>query len=189
LNNSFSNYDASFTIRQFEGASCENPAAPIQDGEMLRLNFVRANPLRQIGVPIKLEKTFGKKRNKLYLGLGVAPIFVISTPQSSGKYRQTNQILPHDYSRVRCHIAHQVLRQIVIFQRDVTFTNQNIMDVRLDLATELGLLSEGPRNTFKLALFFNESLTGFTQVEEIKYEAQTIGLKFALRKSFYKKSS
>lgn len=187
LNNSFSNYDVTFTLQQFGGASCDNPAAPLQDGETLRFNLVRVNPLQQISLPIKLEKTLGKNRNKLYLGLGVVPICVISNPQSAGKYRQTNQVLPHDYSRSRCYIGNNVLRQIVVFRSDLIFKNQNIEDFRVDLTTEFGLLNEGAKNTFKLILFYNESLAGFTQVDEIKYHAQTVGIKFALRKSFHRK--
>lgn len=113
------------------------------------------------------------------------PTFTISSPQSSGKYRQTNQVEIHDPSLSRCYIANNVLRQIVIFQRVITFKNQNIKDVRFDLTTELGLLHEGPNNSFKCTFFFNESFTGFTEVNGMQYQAQTVGLKFALRKSRY----
>lgn len=53
LNNSFSNYDVAFTITQFEGTSCSNPAASLKDGEILQLSFVRIQPLQQIGIPLK----------------------------------------------------------------------------------------------------------------------------------------
>jgi len=52
--------------------------------------------------------------------------------------------------------------------------------------SEFGLLHEGIKNTFKLTLFYNESLTGFTRVDGITYQARTIGVKLGLRKNIFK---
>ncbi len=185
LENPISNYDVEFSLK-FDGTNCENPDLPPVDGEMIKLRFQRANILQQIGIPIKMEKAIGKKKLKLYLGIGAKPIFFVRESKISRKYRNSGSIIVRDHRR-RCYSGNSVLEQITVTEQNIILKNQNILNTRLDLTSEFGLLHEGIKNTFKMTLVYNQSITGYTQVDVIKYDARTVGLKLGLRKNIFKK--
>lgn len=184
LENPISNYDVEFNLK-FDGTNCDNPALPPIDGEIIKLRFQRANILQQIGIPIKMEKAIGKKQLKLYIGIGGKPIFFVRETKITRKYRNSGAIIVRDHRR-RCYTGNTVLEQIAVTEQNIFLKNQNILNTRLDLMSEFGILHEGIKNTIKITLVYNQSITGFTQVNGIKYNARTIGLKFGLRKNIFR---
>jgi len=186
LTNSFSTYNIEFTLK-FDGTDCFDFNRPDLDGVILNLDYNSVNRLQQIGIPFKIEKKIGRKPLKFYLGIGVVPTFVISNPQLLIKYKNS-QIFLNDYQH-RCHVRNIGLQQLMVTQQNPIFQKQNIINTRLDFRSEFGLLHEGPKNTFKIALFFGESLTGFTEVDGVQYQARMTRIKFSLSKNIYKSKS
>ena len=179
FDNSFSNYDIAFTL-QFDGTGCDNPSPPPLDGETIKLSFERAQRLNQIDIPLKIEKAIGKKRIKFYLGIGAAPIFNLGDARVLKRNRSSSIAIVD--IRHRCSVFGGDLRQFMVQNESLIFNHQNIIATRLDLMTEFGLIHKGIKSSFKFTVFLNESLSGFTQINDIKSQAQTIGIKFAWRK-------
>ncbi len=144
------------------------------------MSFVDQGKLKQIGIPLKVEKLVGKTENKLYFGLSIIPIFIFG------------DIEEHSLNNAWINVWNKSelldLGASLVQTRDaeITYKEQNVLNQRLDYRLEIGILHKKKKNMFKIGAFYEESITTYTKIKGERYGTQMAGLKLGIQRTVYK---
>jgi uncharacterized integral membrane protein len=185
LNNSLVNSNISYYL-MLDRSGCFFQDERINDGDNVDMRFLSLSKIETIGIPIKIEKTFGKKATQLYLNFSLVTSKIISKKVTSNQNHFLNGIYVTDNKR-HCYSEsyYNHLNQLELTQVNVNSSNWNINNFRLDFITEFGIIHSTKSNSFKIGFFYGESVSSYSNINNTNYKSQTAGIKVGIRKKVF----
>ena len=169
----------------------EKPA-DVLDGEAIKLNLYAINGYGQIGLPISLYKTFGRKKMKFYTQLGLTSKIIIGKRIGSGAFPNIKKNIEVNdkrkfYELEQNGVIYQATR-IAATEISREVTNWNIKDFMLNSELEIGIDHESKKARLRLGLLYERTLSNYSVVNSQKYQLNYIGAKIALQRKIKKRS-
>ncbi len=151
------------------------------NGDDLRLEFRTVNVIQSFGIPLTIGRVFGKNKLQYFMELNWQPsIYFRKKMLHLGRRRGLGLIAanPKSHCDGRNRTRHRRL-SIEVAQEEVHY---HLKDFRLDGKISAGIIHRYKNNYFKMGLFYGESISPFSKVQEQVYFAQMVGFKIGFRK-------
>lgn len=181
LNHSLTSYQLDFEILIDQSKCSErlNESRPaIQDGETFNAGFTSFNSIKTLGIPLKLGRIFTTSKFRWYLSGSMVPTLVIGkTFDLEDRFSVGAQVNSHRRNYCFDDQGNSVDR--FFSSSNITQSGWNLFNSRLDLIGEFGCLHQTKKGQYKLGVFYGQSLTPYTQINEENFNSQMIGLKIA----------
>lgn len=181
FSNSFADLDFRFTLLVDE-RNCEEALIP--QGDLIGLRYSSINTVEFLSFPFSVGRQFGNKGVSFFVELEIIPKLILSKKVDSEIARGIG-VLIDDSRRFCTSQSGERIHRISISESSIHLANWNIEDKRLDFQIGFGFFHETSKDIFKMGLFYGESISPSTIVNNKKYFAQIGGIKISFKRKIY----
>ena len=180
LDNSFGQLETNINM-EVNQSNCfiEGTTQTIKDGDIYTANIGSWNTINTIGIPIKFGRILGKHKVKGYASINLTPKFIISKKLDFDE-KFSAGVNINDNKNKHCWTQNGEVITRLDFSADISQTQWNIIDNRIDLIGEFGILHQMGSSQLRLGFFYGESITPFTRINNKALNVQLFGMKIGV---------
>ncbi len=149
-----------------------------------RFSYSAINRLHSFGIPIAVGRVFGAKKMQYFIEFALHPSIYLKKDINNRDRFKTGLSLNAPYHLCSSEFKTERIRPRPSIQNEEVKGLLN--GFRLDGKASVGIIHTYKSSSFKLALFYGESISPFSKIQGRNYFAQMAGVKIGFRKLYFR---
>ena len=154
------------------------------DDRKQRFSYSAINKLHSFGIPIAVGRVFGAKKMQYFIEFALHPSIYLKKDLNKHDRFKTGLSLNAPYHICSSGLKTERIRPRASIQNEEV--NYLLKGFRLDGKVSVGIVHSYKSSSFKLALFYGESISPFSKIQGRNYFAQMAGVKVGFRKMYFR---